>query len=133
MPSIWRIFTHNFVNLSQVTKVLQKSEEESKHRPRHYFPMGSEEGEEEEEQDDDDDEKMMDDHDMMSIMNEEDEDDMEEHGLHLSLFGEIVDEKVDHVEVGNLSAPDRYYLKNLHQWIDNETLKRVTGCLIQFS
>ena len=53
MPSIWRIFrfTHNFVNLSQVTKVLQKSEEESQHRTRHYFPMGSEEDEEEEEED----------------------------------------------------------------------------------
>ena len=114
-----------------MTKVLQKSEEESQHRTRHYFPMGSEEDEEEEEEDDDD-ENMMNDHDMMSIMNEEDEDDMEEHGLHLSLFGEIVDEKVDHVEVGNLSAPDRYCLKNLHQWIDNETLKRVTGCVIQF-
>ena len=79
--------------------------------------MGSEEEEEnddveevhEEEADDDDDddeEKMMRDHDMMSIMNEEDGD-MEGHGLHLSLFGEIVDEKVDHVEVGNVSAPDR--------------------------
>ena len=56
--------------------------------------------------DDDEEEKMMRDHDMMSIMNEEDGD-MEGHGLHLSLFGEIVDEKVDHVEIGNVSAPDR--------------------------
>ena len=53
----------------------------------------------------------MHDHDMKSIMNDEedgDEGEMEEgHELHLSLFGEIVDDKVDHVEAGNVSTPDR--------------------------
>ena len=84
--------------------MLQKSKDESgaHQRPRHYFPMEDDDEEGVEEEDDDDDEKMMQDNDMMSIMNEED--DMEGHGLHLSLFGEIVDEKVDH---GNASSPDR--------------------------
>ena len=92
--------------LSQVTKVLQRSKDEHQ-QPRHYFPMDSEEEEEDiEEEAEDSEEKMMEDRDMKSIMNEED--DMEGHGLHLSLFGEIVDEKVDHVEAGNISAlPDR--------------------------
>ena len=54
----------------------------------------------------------MHDHDMKSIMNDEEDGDeggemMEGHELHLSLFGEIVDEKVDHVEAGNVSTPDR--------------------------
>ena len=86
---------------SQVTKVLEKEKEESEQR-RHYFPTDSE--------DDDEDEKMMQDHDMMSIM---EEDDMEGHGQHLSLFGQIIDEKVVHVEVGNASyvtSPDRRVL-----------------------
>ena len=55
----------------------------------------------------------MHDHDMKSIMNDEEDGDEDGelmeggHELHLSLFGEIVDEKVDHVEAGNVSTPDR--------------------------
>ena len=78
-----------------MTKVLQKGKEESEQR-RQYFPMDSEA--------DDEDEKMLHDHDMMSIM---EEDDMEGHGQHLSLFGQIIDEKIEHVEVGNVTSPDR--------------------------